>query len=171
MNAIFFPSQSMQKIRGDSLLFILLYIDGWAEEDAISANRRCHLGRGSQNVLFRTRLTEDAISAEAHRTCYLGRGSENVLSRPGLTEDAISVEAPRTCYLKRVFSSSNFVVIALRAPWLNLYFYRIWVLKTWKILDVILWRWFWQFTIHRLMGERTSHLGSVRKNIPSQLSA
>ena len=65
------------------------------------SGRRCYLSRGSQNVLSRPRLTEDAISAGAHRTCYLGRGSQNVLSRPRLTEDAISDDAHRTCYLGR----------------------------------------------------------------------
>ena len=54
-------------------------------EDAISAeaNRRCYLGRGSQNMLSRPRLTEHAISAEAQR---------KMLSRPALTEDAISAK-------------------------------------------------------------------------------
>ena len=150
-------------------------------ECAISAeaHRRCYLGRDSQKMLSRPRLIERAISAEAHRTCYLGRGPQNVLSRPGLS-DAISAEAHRTCYFRRVFFSSNFVVIALRAPWLNLYFYRIGVWKSWKILHIILWRWFWQFTIHRRVAARrpisvrrvkTSHLSSARKNVPSQLGA
>ena len=51
------------------------YIDGCTEQDAISveANRRCYLGRGSQNVLSRPRLTEDDISDEADETCYLRR--------------------------------------------------------------------------------------------------
>ena len=50
-----------------------------------------------KKMLSRLRLTEDAISAEANRRCYLGRGSQNVLSRPRLTEDTISTEAQRTC--------------------------------------------------------------------------
>ena len=135
------------------------------------SGRRCYLGRGSQTVLSRPRLTEDAISAEAHITCYHGRGSQ---------ERAISAGAHKRCYLGRGsqnvlfqtrFFSSNFLVVALRAPWLNLYFYRIGVWKSWRILDVSLWWWFWQFTIHRWVGERTSYLSSVRKNVPSQLGA
>ena len=130
-------------------------------------------------MLSRPRLTERDISAEAHRRCYLGRGSQNVLSRPRLTEPAISAGSLRRCYLGRDSQnvlyqtrfSSNFVVVALRAPWLNLYFYRIGVWKSWKILDVILWRWFWQFPIHRRAGVRSSHLSSACKNIPSQLGA
>ena len=56
----------------------------WVEQDAISAeaNRRCYLVRGQQmmqsrskpqNVLSRTRLTEDANSAASHKTCYLSQ--------------------------------------------------------------------------------------------------
>ena len=87
-------------------------------EDAISAeaHRWWHLGRGSQKMLSRPKLTERAISTEAYRTCYLGRGSQKMLSRSRLTADAISVEAHRLCYRRRVYSSSNFVVVALRAP-------------------------------------------------------
>ena len=107
----------------------------------------------------------------AHRRCYLGRGSQNVLSRPGLTDDAISAEAHGTCYLRRVFFSWNFIVVALRAPLLNFYFYRTGVWKSWKILHVILWWWFCQFTIHRRVEAKTSHLSSARKNVPSQLGA
>ena len=173
------------------VLVLWKHFNGWAEEDAISAeaNRRCYLGQDSQNMLSRPRLTKDAISAEAHRTCYIGRGSQKILSRPRLTERAISAEAHRTCDLGRgsqkmlsrprlteraisdVFFSSNFVVVALRAPGLNLYFYKIGVWKSGKILHVILWRKFWQFTIHPRVEERTSHLGSARKNVPSQLGA
>ena len=113
-------------------------------------------------MLSRRRLTERAISAVAHRTCYLGQGSQKMLSRSRLTERAIT---------DAFFFSSNFVVVALRAPWLNLYFYRMGVWKLWKILRVILWRWFWLFTIHRRVGARTSHLSSACKNVLSQLGA
>ena len=34
---------------------------------------------------------------------YLGRGSQKILSRPGLTENAILAGTHRTCYLKCVF--------------------------------------------------------------------
>ena len=154
-----------------------LHIDGWAEENAISAeaNRRFYLGRGSQNVLSRPRLTKDAYSAEAHRTCYLGRGSQNVQSRPGLAEDSISTQAH-----KRAISDAFFFfkfcsaspVCALIKP----LFQQNWCLKSWKILHVILWRWF----RHRRVGDRrpisarrikTSHLSSARKNVPSRLCA
>ena len=143
---------------------MIFFFGGWCLEDGLSTAER-------KKMLSWPRPTEDAIVAEANRRCYLGRGSQNVLSRRRLTEAGISAEAHRTCYLRRVFSSSNLVVVALRAPWLNFYFYRIGVWKSWKILHVILWRWFWQFTIHRRVGERTSHLGSARQNLPSQLGA
>ena len=130
-------------------------------------------------MLSRLRPTEDAISAEAHRTCYLGRGSQKMLFWPRVTERAISARLVERVISDTFFFSSNFVVVALRAPWLNLYFYRIGVWKMCKILDVILWRWFWQFTIHCWVGERpisaqrvkTSHLSSARKNVPSRLGA
>ena len=62
------------------MLFVKKYLKifktnhGWAEQDAISAeaNRRCYFGRGSQNVLSRPRLTEDAITAKTSwkTACY-----------------------------------------------------------------------------------------------------
>ena len=131
-------------------------------------------------MLSRTRQTENAISAETHRTCYLSRGSQKMLSRPRLTERAISAGAHRRCYLGRgsqnVLSEAFFFFkfysgSPARALIKPIYFYRIGVWKSWKILDVILSRWFWQFTIHRRVGARTSHLSSARKNVPSQLGA
>ena len=115
-----------------------------------------------KNNIWKTKETSFTNRRLSGRRCYLGRGWQNVLSRPGLTECAIS---------DAFFSSSNFVVVALRSPWLNLYFYRIGVWKSWIILDVIFWRWLWQFTIHRRVGARTSHLSSARKNVPSQARA
>ena len=127
-------------------------------------------------MLSRPGPTEDAISAEAHKTCYLSRGSQKMLSRPRLTERDILTEAHRTCYL----GQGSQKMLALPAPWLNLCFYRIGVWKSWKILHELFWRWFWQFTIHRHVGERrpisarrvkTSYLSSARKNVPSRLGA
>ena len=72
---------------------VCVYVDGWAEEDVISAeaNRRCYLGQGSQNVLSRPRLTEDAISAKTSwkMLCYwakiarsLSLGRDSIFCEP-----------------------------------------------------------------------------------------
>ena len=55
-------------------------------------------------MLSQLRLTENAISVEAHRTCYLGRGSQKMLSRPGLTEDAIPAKTSwkMLCYSAKI---------------------------------------------------------------------